>query len=403
MYTSIKRCINSKETRQFLKKYCFVVMFIILAGMVFTVKSIPSVSASTPSNTASIREKVDNIMDGFHLTNVKYMKYAYDQFANYMDYTDEEGVFYMAAKFIKGIAMFFCLIFCLLGIIKESARGEISMDYWTRIFVSTVVAVLLVANVSAVMDSLYKTGGAIIDEMISSTTMFADTATDHMSLITDEQKKDLIHKWSLLPGFNGHFPVDDEAGTGEEEEGTGDGEGGEQDGGNGEGGGNEETDETTQSRVGSLEDVYYGTDNGEQYIATQYLSSLLDPLQLVCLLPLLASMYLIFAMVFEVKIRQLFAPIAVAAIGYEGARSSAVRFLKKYLSCFLRIGIYFIIGVIGASMTHFFYAETLKTSIENNEVTIELASNLILMFASNIIAALTMLQAGSISDEIVGV
>ena len=55
-------------------------------------------------------------------------------------------------------------------------------------------------------------------------------------------------------------------------------------------------------------------------------------------------------------------------------------------------------------MTRFFYARALMTYMEAvKEITAGIATNLILMFGSNILAAMTMFQAGSLADEIVGI
>ena len=131
----------------------------------------------------------------------------------------------------------------------------------------------------------------------------------------------------------------------------------------------------------------------------------MTPMQLIGLLPMLASMYLMYAMVFEIKLRQIFAPLAVAGIALEGPRSSGLRFLKKYLACYLRVTMYFAIAALGAMMTNYFYERVITTATINQLTKLDIGTTacLIMMFGSNALAAITMLQTGGLADEIIGV
>ena len=59
----------------------------------------------------------------------------------------------------------------------------------------------------------------------------------------------------------------------------------------------------------------------------------------------------------EIILRHIFMPIAIANVSHEGVRSAGVRYIKKYLGCFAKLGaimvsvsaIYYVYGVISAA------------------------------------------------------
>lgn len=385
--------LDKKRTRRFIKKYCFAIMFFILFLMVLAAKTVNTVNAVTPGNNEMIRTEIDNVLNGLFVINVKYMQEAYMNFADLAGPANgSASVLGTLVSRLNGIimifAIFLCMIFSMIGVIKESQRGEITMDYWTKIFISSVVAVFMVVSAHSITTSLYNAGGAIIESFVSATVAFAEEGTQRKTSITDEEKQKLLQLLSKYPPFNGYA---ESAGTGTEED----------------------TEETTtpadpdeekgEVTIGTLEDIYYGTTDA--YYASQYIHELMTPMQLLSLLPMLASMYLMYSMIFELKLREMFAPVAVATVGYEGARSTGVRFLKKYLACFIRIALYFVIAAMGYALTQHFYAETLKiamTAGNDKEITVSAVTSIILMFGSNALAALTMMQSGALADEIVG-
>ena len=408
------RFLQTERSRRLIRKYRFMVMFFLLAAMVLCMKQIHPVKATPPpAQTDQIRTEIDNMLNGIHTTNVRYMADAYRQFADITGpvntgttghgLSDRTGILVAAGPFITGLAMFFCLIFSVIGVIKESQRGEISMDYWTRILVSTVVAILVVANINMVMNSLYKTGDLIITRLMEVSKDANDVENTSVSVafpsnsgMSADDKKTILHAMSLIPPFNGYK-------TSSASGGDASGQAAGNDAANSQPTGQTGDAQDANVTVGTLEDVYYGTSNA--YLANQYIHSLMTPMQLVSLLPLLASMYLIYSMVFEIKLRQLFAPLAVSTLGYDGARAPAVRFLKKYLACYVRIGMYFVIATIGSEMTNYFYGIIVgdPSITDASQISVSAATALILMFGSNALAAITMMQAGGLADEIVGV
>lgn len=380
----IIRFLQKKETRKLISRYRFVVMFLLLATMVLIAKQLRVVEAS-PANNALIRKEIDNMLNGIKATNIKYMKQVYSNFSSVADPNDgsyTSSLIQKATEFVTGLAIFFCVIFGLIGLIKESQKGEITAEYWTKVFVSTVVAVTVVANINMVMDALYKTGGAFIDGMI--TVVDDNTSLESQQVTMDENKKKaLLHALSLMPPFNGY-----QSGTSVPDP-------------NNPAPDPDNPDENLT--VGTIEDVYYGTT--DDYIASSYIHDLMTPMQLIGLLPMLASMYLMYAMVFEIKLRQIFAPLAVAGIALEGPRSSGLRFLKKYLACYLRVTMYFAIAALGSMMTNYFYERVITTATINQLTKLDIGTTacLIMMFGSNALAAITMLQTGGLADEIIGV
>ena len=411
MATNLTRFLQKKETRVLIKKYWITIMFLILIGMGLLAQQIHPVNATVPVNLAIAQTKIKNLLKGMSISNVSYMKQAYDKFTtlagNRYKGTDILTIMNTASGFITALAIFICMIFSIIGIIKESQRGEISEDYWTRVFVSSVVAIVVVANVNTVMNSLYDTGSVIIEQMteaaLQSDRLDNNANEDKRSGSSgeggsesdlSEREKTLLHALSLIPGLNGYESNETAGAEGtESEEST--------EAGGGTGGSGKKDDEAAAVRIGSIEDVYNG--NVDDYLAIQHINELIDIFQIVGILPLLASVYLIYSMIFEIKLRQLFAPMAVATIGYEGARSSALRFLKKYFACYLRIAMYFVIAALGSQLTNYFLDDICdQVKASTSTLTPELAASILLMFGANVLAALTMLQAGTMADEIIG-
>ena len=394
--------LGKTTRREYIKKYRFVFMFLILFMAVLLAQLVQPVNAVTPGNNEMIRSEIDNVLNGLFVVNVKYMKEAYLQFVNLTKPTGAGATaLNTIAKSLSNVVMvfavFLCMIFSMIGVVKESMRGEITMDYWTKIFISSVVAIFLVFNVGTLLNSLYNAGGALIDSVESAVVKATENGvTEDETTISEEEKRKLLHLLSKCPPFNGYVET---AGTGTDGE---ESEEGEETGGTG-GGTGEEGEDQGQVTVGTIEDIYYGTTDA--YYASQYLHELMTPMQLLSLLPMLASMYLMYIMIFEIKLREIFAPIMVAGIGYEGARSTGIRALKKYLACYVRIALYFAIASMGYMMTRHFYARTLQLAVElegSKTLTVAAVSSIILMFGANALAALAMMQSGSLADEIVG-
>ena len=66
---------------------------------------------------------------------------------------------------------------------------------------------------------------------------------------------------------------------------------------------------------------------------------------------------------------------------------------------------YFAIAALGAMMTNYFYERVITTATITQLTKLDIGTTacLIMMFGSNALAAITMLQTGGLADEIIGV
>ena len=118
-----------------------------------------------------------------------------------------------------------------------------------------------------------------------------------------------------------------------------------------------------QTLSGSIDDM--ATDSGQPFcrgidkpeyhfgsiVFGSYLSDLFNWLialikGVILMIPLLIINYVIIIQILtgvlscyvEIVLRHLFIPVAIANISHEGARSSGVRYIKKYFGCFMKVG-----------------------------------------------------------------
>lgn len=362
---NMRVALNRKDILNFFRKYHWITLFLILVLYITIMKMIPTVYAT---NLDELKARIDNLIEGFNRTNFEYMRQAYSSFKTFTT-SDGSGVADMR-NFLVIVADVMVVIFSLINISKETQRGEISMDYWFRIAAALVVAIVLVTSVGTVMDNLYGFGDYVISAAYNnmkddSFEIDGEMTTTTGQKMSDDQKNNFLETLSYVPGLDGG------------EDGS-----------------------------GNIKELYETeSDADASFFKIETASSVVTLMEYAVYAPLLVCMFLIFSAIFEVKVRQIFAPVAVAAIAYEGGRSTGVRFLKKYLACFVKIALYFTIAAIGAEMTAFFFARTTASApnIEDGKLTVEAAINLVMMIGSNIVAAMSMMQIGGLGDEIVGV
>lgn len=369
----------------FLKKYGWILLFIIMVVAVVTIYVMPEVSAATVNDQEWI-DKWQNFLSGFGVTIFDKMAEGYKvltDFATLNEYSEASGV----QSLVTGIAHVFVVLFMIIGIIKEGSRGEVDVDmiYWFRIFASTAIAVLMVTSITTVMSSLYNLGDYIITEVATSQ-MESLTGRDNITMdqiadsknsgvqvqnkidFTGDNEKKMIAILKNIPGFE---------------------------------------------YLGAVHDAKGAGSTGQNYLPEQNMVKYLDMFMYVAYLPMLVALFLMYSAIFELKIRQILAPMAVATISYEGARGSGVRFLKKYLACFLKIAIYFLVAWIGYCLSMYFYKRILNNDnidTANLEDKREGAADIgapgvmdaIMMLLSNVVCAMAMMQTGGIADEVVG-
>lgn len=369
----------------FLKKYGWILLFIIMVAAVVTIYVMPEVSAATVNDQEWI-DKWQNFLSGFGITIFDKMAEGYKvltEFASSSDYSEASGV----QSLVTGVAHVFVVLFMIIGIIKEGSRGEVDVDmiYWFRIFASTAIAVLMVTSISTVMSSLYNLGDYVITEVATSqvasltgrkkVTMdqIADSKNSGVQIqnkidFTGDNEKKMIAILKNIPGFE---------------------------------------------YVGTVHDAKGAGKTGENYLPEQNMVQYLDMFMYIAYLPMLVALFLMYSAIFELKIRQILAPMAVATISFEGARGSGVRFLKKYLACFLKIAIYFLVAWIGYCLSMYFYRRILNNDnidTGNNKDKRKGAADVgapgvmdaIMMLLSNVVCAMAMMQTGGIADEVVG-
>ena len=313
----------SGKIRTFLKKHSWLFMLLLIAGAVFLYSRIPAAYAESTQERWQLRKKMETFLEAFKRTNFHYMVQAYERFRD-LTADDSRFPFAVTVKRISlGLGYAMVVSFSLTGVIKESQKGEISMDYWFRIAAALVVAIVLVTSVGTVMDNLYGFGDYVISAAYNnmkddSFEIDGEMTTTTGQKMSDVQKNNFLETLSYVPGLDGG------------EDGS-----------------------------GNIKELYETeSDADASFFKIETASSVVTLMEYAVYAPLLVCMFLIFSAIFEVKVRQIFAPVAVAAIAYEGGRSTGVRFLKKYLACFVKIALYFTIAAIGAEMTAFFFART---------------------------------------------
>lgn len=341
------------SVRTMVRKRFFLLLLLGLFAYVFVVHLIPEAYAD-PINSKLLKSEYLNFLKGFGTTIIGRMHDAYQEFA---DFTDTGSTVYGPIEsvtiLIKGIASMLVVLFIVMMIVKESERGEVTPEFWFRCAAQIIIALVVIISLDQIMDSIYKLGNLIIQAVYEGVNSRLSTVQDYQTITSGAVKSGTASEKQILAAMK-QIP------------------------------GLENIDTLLKDSSTNATDWYEMNNAGK----------IMQVLEIVVYAPMLAAMYLIFSAVFEVKIRQIFAPIAVSTISYEGTRSSAVRFLKKYLACFLKIAIYFLIACIGALLTAYFFGQVVKSAKE---------VDLIMMLLANIIAAMAMMQSGGIADEILGI
>jgi hypothetical protein len=265
------------------------------------------------------------------------------------------------SKFIMAAGGVIVITGAMWGIVQESRKGEISLDFVYRIVITTTIALFITGNVYRVMDAIHGTG----DFVISTVAHYMEEGDGNNALgLSGENSEDhqnaFIDALSTVPGLNG--------------------------------------DENGQNTLRDLMDAGEGEAN---YWAVQQAYETLDLMRIAAYAPMLVCTFMVFMAIFEIRIRQLFSPIAVAWIAFEGGRANGTRFLKKYASCYIKIAFYFVIAAIGSEMTHTFFQNMLTSQGGAGDVSQTV--NLLFMLGSNVVAAMAMMQSAGLGDEILGV
>lgn len=306
------------------------------------------INASAVVSKESLQKEFDVFCSGFTTTSIEHMENAYKKFAALFQPGDTSFNIPLTdlKVFIGNVGYAFIIIHMLINIIQLAARGELIEQYWTKLVVNTAVAIIVIFASSRLISGIFGLGGAIISKS-------AEAARNaSISGISGEgAKKTILNALSEMEGFSDLKAVLDTASA-------------------------------------SSKPVPYSIMNRMQ--------DGLSTLKFVAWLPMAACIFLTFSSVFEIKVREIFTPIAVASIASGGLRSGGVRFLLKYLACFIKIAIYFIISLIGSRLMIFFF-----DGIGSTGSGIDMS--FVLMLLSPVVTAMAMMQTGGLGDEILGV
>ena len=341
-------------TKDFWKKYWALGILLAMLVFVLAAQIIPEVYAK-PYNQEMLQSEVSQFFQGLQKTGLSYMKEAYKLCIPLFDPSkakDSNDVvikgYSVISDFIRGIGFGMVIVYFLLAIIKESLRGEdFGMEAWTRLLVQLGLALTVIIFLPDILSALFSFGSTVIDTI--SNALQVDESLDTTAL--QDKVLNNLGKENNILGFNS-----------------------------------------------KLKDVM--DNKSSDFFDVQSMGSMMSTVYpIVTLLPVLACMYLIYAAIFECKLRELFAPIAVASITYEGARSAGMRYIKKYLAIFVKIGIYFVIAAIGHMVSMYFFNMLLDAKCAPSYIPIYMVLGLM----GNVVAALTMMQMGGMADEIVGV
>ena len=353
-----------KKAAYYAWKYRWIVLFFATALCAFLYSRSPAVYADSPIQQEQLRTQFQNLIKGFGKTNYSYMREAYTGFKQF---TQDGGKYSFITGTIRkisaGLGTVFVIIYFLYSIVRETQKGDTTSEMWLRTCAAAFIALFMIAWINPAMNALYGIGDYIVtavEATVEIDAVVGDVIDAAAGKEREAAEKKIAEAFSLIPGLSG-----DEAGN------------------------------------NSLKDLL-DADYEANHFAIQQDHEMLEYMEYVVYLPMLLSVFLIGTAVFELKIIQAFAPIAVATIAAEGARSPGVRLLKRYLACFLKIAIYFFIAAVGAEMTKFYYGLITKMSAET-EMTPALVINLVFMLLSNAMAAMAMMQSGGLSNEIIGV
>lgn len=360
----------------FFKRYYWLGAFLAMLALVLVLKAFsPQQIFAAVADYESTNQKFKAVLEGYSMPMFKYMQRAYQQFSDFVNPNSTTPGLQMVSSiqtFITAMGEVLLVLFMLINMINEAKRGDVGWEYWLKVLATTLVATLLVFYIDNIMGAIYNLGNFFVERVSNG---MSQTAATGAANINANSKQVMVDAISQIPGFD------------------------------------------------YFKNIYGETPGEYTHTQLQEADGLVDIFRYIVYLPMLMGMFLIYSTMFEVKLRQFFAPMAVATIAGEGARSSGVRYIKKFFACYIKISIYFVVAGIGSMMTNFFYlklaesvaglatvaaasgagAPSTDVALQMSSVQFNVYLNLILMVMANIIAAMTMMQTGGLADEVIGV
>lgn len=361
MYNSLtvyddKPTFSNALKRFFRSKYWLASFAIVgIAGLLFSL--FPEAFADY-TNVQGVKDNFENFINGAQKTSVQFMGEAYKLFGEIFrpSYVTEQTANSLtggksAISFLPEIqAVIVTLaggaiaVFFTTNIIKEAQKGsELSNEYWQRVILNLVISLVATLLATRLMLAIYLMGSAVIDT-------FTNAIKDNP--LSGLDKDQFAQYLSKIPG------------------------------------------------MGSLPDIVGSNGkNAVDYEKLKKANSVLVMMEYIVWFPMVISVFLMYSAIFEIKVRELFAPVAVSSIMIEGSRGSGARFLKKFAACYLKIAIYFIIAYFGMALTQYFFSKLGSSTGEAEGINLAF----ICMLMSNVVAGMAMMQTGGLADEILGV
>ena len=312
---------------------------VVLALIIGAIYFITPEALAEYANTESVKTNYGNFIKGAQLNSIEFMQQAFTSFEHL--YSPKGGIsFPVLINAVVGIlAGGAIVIYFGVNIIKEAQNADLTIEYWQKVILRLVLSLTITLLSTRIMGALYDIGVALVGVFSES------TKTGALDNINQDAMSEVLSK---IPGM----------------------------------------ESLTQILKGQV----------VNYEKIESTNDMLVMLELVVWFPMVIAIFLMYSAIFEIKIREIFAPYAVTSIMVEGGRSGGARYLKKYIACFLQIAIYFALAYIGMQMSTYFYNQIGQG--QGNGI-IDL--NLIFMLMSNVVAAMAMMQTGGIADEVIGV
>ncbi len=117
------------------------------------------------------------------------------------------------------------------------------------------------------------------------------------------------------------------------------------------------------------------------------------PVYLLCKLEVLAVKMVAFSIILELGVRRIFFPLAVVDIYGEGMRSSGMRYMKKYLACWVRMSLCIAVAYLG----------NLLIVTVNTTGIVDTADAFLNQIAIGYTTIAVMLKGQDVANDIVGV
>lgn len=304
-------------------------------------------------DSATLAAKVVAFMEGYSQTMFEQMKEAYSSFNGFL--TTGQYTFPNTMKSIMiGFGLLIATLHGFILIYEEAKKGDLSQEFWQRTLFTIGFTLIAIFMIGDMLDLLYKLGDLIIQRVnavIESVNTIKNATINITSGGNPQAYNKVIKGLETIPMLNG------------------------------------------------LGDALDPANTQINYYNLQSLGESFDLLTIVAWAPIFVCLFLTYTAIMEIKLRQMFAPIALSSIISDGFRGSAIRFVKKFLACMLRIAIYFGIAAIGTFSMLYFYNKVITSSV----IIEGLNMDMILMLGSPVVTALMMMQSSGIADELVGV